>query len=190
MTIIETLIAIGYLIILILCVTIALRGNSAISSDRMLSHRIIFFSITIILLVMIFLRLLDINDYLTEEIRIVTRSEGWYGGRRTFQMFFVSGVIISGIISLILLERKLDIVWQYYSMTLYGIIFLISFMIINIVSYHPIDQLLQKELGDIRYNRIIESLNITWIIISLFGSYRRSHPKAKGLKVISGSRYI
>lgn len=190
MLIVNILIAFGYMVILTLCMTLAYRGNSAISSDQALYHRIIFICIPLILIFMITTRLLDLNDFLTREGRMLAKYDGWYDGRRTLQILFVSGVIIAAILSFILLESKLDTIWQCYYKAFLGTIFLISFLVINMVSYHPIDQLLGKNIGGISVSRIIELLNITWIVIALLFSYRHASNTPKKIHLAPGSKFI
>ncbi len=190
MPIIEILIAAGYLIILILCFAIPFRCNSTIPSDQIFYHRIIPVSIALILLIMIIIRLFNINEFFTNESRLIAKYEGWYEERGTVQLLFVCSLIISGILLLIYMERKFSTIWRHYSWSIYGTIVLIVFITINAVSYHPIDQFLKRETGGIKINRIIESINVIWIIISLFRSYRHINDKMNEIKNLPGSRYI
>jgi hypothetical protein len=186
MSFIDILIGFGYLVIVMFCLVTAFRPNAAVSSE----HRNIFISITIILLTMLTLRLLNINVYLTETIRMLAKSQGWYEDRHIIQVIFVSGVFIFAIIFFMLMEQKFNAIWRSYSMAFYGIIFLISFIIIKNTSYHPIDQFLNRELRGVKLAGVIEFLNVMWVTGSLFFTYRRSFNKQEVPIVIQSSRYI
>jgi hypothetical protein len=190
MPIIEIFIAAGYLIILILCFAIPFHCNSTIPSDQIFYHRIIPVSIALILLIMIIIRIFNINDFITNESRLIAKYDGWYEDRHTFQLLFVCSLIISGILVIIYVERKLSAIWHQYSWSIYSTIVLIGFITINAVSYHPIDQFLKHEIGGIKISRIIEFINIIWIIISLLIRYRHINDKMNEIKIIPGSRYI
>jgi hypothetical protein len=190
MPIIDIIIVLEYVIILILCIIKVFHVDDAISPNQILYHRLIFISITIILIFMLLSRLLGFNVFFTETGRTLARFDGWYKDRRIIQFMFVIGAFIFSLLLLTLMERNLDSIWRCYSKTFYGITFLICFIVIITVSYHPVDQLLKKEIVGIKYNRIIEFLTVTWIVITLLYNYRRSHYKTKEFRLAQGSKFI
>jgi hypothetical protein len=107
-------------------------------------------------------------------------AQGWYSQRRIFQMWFIVGVAISGLILLIWLGWKLKRQWRQYGLALVGILLLITFVAIRAA---PLDQVAgfrgwQPAMRLI--NTILELAGIGLVGISaLMGIYRVTKQAAK-----------
>ena len=190
MQIIDILIAVGYTAILFFCVNTAFCKKPSLPQKQVLYHRLIFTGIAAVLVILLISRFFNINDLITNETRMLAKNENWYNERRPLQMLFVCMIFISAIMLFLIMEKKSGIIWKLYSMFFTGIILLTGFIVISAASYHPVDQLLRKQLVGIRYSRIIEFVIIVWIIISISISKRRYSLKTEEYKISQGTKFI
>jgi hypothetical protein len=93
---------------------------------------------------------LDLQTWVTEAGRTVTRKQGWYEQRRVIQMWFVAGVAVTGLgllVGCFWLGRS---VLRQHPFTLLGMIFLACFVVIRATSMHHVDELLGLRLGGLK----------------------------------------
>ena len=74
---------------------------------------------------------LDLQCLFIAVIKKMALSQGWYSQRRIFQMWFVAGIAIIGLILLIWLGWKLKRLWRQYGLALFGILLLITFVAVR-----------------------------------------------------------
>jgi hypothetical protein len=123
---------------------------------------------------------LDLQCLFIAVIKKMALAQGWYSQRQIFQMWFVVGIAIFGLVLMILLGWKLKRQWRQYGLALFGIVLLISFVIIraaplNHVAKFPV---WQSIMGLI--NSVLELTGIGLIGISaLMGIIRGKKQAAK-----------
>jgi len=74
---------------------------------------------------------LDFQCWIIAVGKEMALAQGWYSQRQIFQMWFIAGIMISGLILLIWLGWKLKRLWRQYGLALFGILLLITFVIIR-----------------------------------------------------------
>ena len=82
----------------------------------------------------------------------LAKTEGWYAQRRTFQMWFVAGIAISGLLLLMRLGWTFRRVWRQYGLALFGIVFLVTFVIVRAASFHRVERFLGWQPAGFRLN--------------------------------------
>jgi hypothetical protein len=174
------LITAAYLTTSVFCGVCAWRTDRISPISRFRHHRLFWWSLAVIMLIMGVNKQLDIQCLFIAVIKKIALNQGWYSQRRIFQMWFVAGIAIFGLILLIWLGWKLKRQWRKYGLALVGILLLISFVIIRA---SPLDHVArspgwQPVMGLI--NSILELTGIGLVGISaLMGIYRGTKQAAK-----------
>ncbi len=135
-----------------------------------------------IILLLIFLGInkqLDLQTAFTELGRIAAHSGGWYAIRRKFQIVFILAVfLVSAWIfrSILLLASGQRLL---LAPVLFGISFLICFVVTRAASFHHIDRLLRMNFAGFKMNWILELGGIGLIV---YGAARilRGGPRRGG----------
>ena len=127
-TIMGWTIAAAYLVAAGFCAAYARRADRVWAADRFRLHRAFWWSLAAIMLLLGINKQLDLQTLLTLVGRQLARTQGWYSHRQTFQMWFVAGIAIVGLLLLIWLGWTFRRVWRRYALTLFGIIFLFAFV--------------------------------------------------------------
>jgi len=138
-------------------------------------------------ILMIFLGInkqLDLQTALTEIGRIVAYSGGWYGSRRTFQIFFILAVFLASVWilrSVLLLASGNG---RRLAPALAGIAFLICFVVTRAASFHHIDRLLGMNFAGFKMNWILELGGIALVIYgaaTVLKTWKTSPQSGKGM---------
>lgn len=110
---------------------------------------------------------LDIQCWIIAVGKEMALAQGWYSRRRIFQIWFIAGIMISGLILLIWLGWKLKRLWRQYGLALFGILLLITFVIIRAAPLSHVAEFRswQPVVGVI--NSILELAGIGLVGISL-----------------------
>jgi hypothetical protein len=146
-------------------------AHSAASSERQLWR-----TISILFVGLGINKQLDLQTAFTELGRMIAFDEGWYGERRTVQLWFVMGVVLICIfIAIILLiwARKSPIpTW----LALIGTTTVLAFVLIRAASFHHIDRFIGDRILGLKWNWVLEMSGIAIVIIA--SEWRRSirHP--------------
>ncbi len=99
---------------------------------------------------------LDLQTCFTQIGRDMAHSEGWYENRRIVQGIFVLVIFLIGVGIIAAAYWYIRGAWQRYRIAFFGIIYIITFVIIRAASFHHIDIFLQSTLGGIYFNHILE----------------------------------
>lgn len=180
----------GYLIIVILCGLFLFRTVNMVPHDQISMHRILWRSIVVAMILLGILRLLDLQFRLADFGRAMAITQGWYEQRHTVQVLFIAGVGVAGLIMLFLTEWVMPNIWRHHKLTLCGIVFLIAYIVISAVSFHPIDQILNQKIGGAKVSSIFELSGVACIGISLFVNFLRLTKRMTTSGAVSGTRYI
>ncbi len=109
---------------------------------------------------------LDLQSLLTDVGRVIAHAQGWYDQRRLVQRWFVAAVSAGGIIALAALAWRLRSVLKGRRLLLFGLGFLLMFIIIRAASFHHVDELLGVQVIGLRVNWILELTGIGLVGLS------------------------
>lgn len=174
------LITAAYLITSVFCGVCAWRTDRISPISRSRHHRLFWWSLAVIMLIMGINKQLDLQSLFIAVIKKMALAQGWYSQRRIFQMWFIAGIAISGLILLIWLGWKLKRLWRQYGLALFGILLLITFVIIRAEPLNHVAKFpgSQSVMGLI--NSILELAGIGLVVISaLMGINRGTKQAAK-----------
>ncbi len=99
---------------------------------------------------------LDLQTCFTQIGRDMAHSEGWYENRRIVQFIFVVVIFLVGVVILAGAYWYIRGAWQRYRIAFFGIIYIITFVIIRAASFHHIDVFLRSGVGGLYFNHILE----------------------------------
>jgi hypothetical protein len=173
-------IAAAYLVAAGLCAAYARRADRVCAADRFRLHRPFWWTLAAIMLLLGINKQLDLHTLLTSVGRQLARSQGWYTHRQTFQMWFVAGIAIAGLILLIWLGWTFRRMRRQYALPLFGILFLFAFVVVRAASFHHVDAILGWRPGGVRMYWVLELGGIACIAAAaLMGIFRCCRPTAK-----------
>ena len=179
-TFIGWLITAAYLTTSVFCGICARRTDRISLISRSRHHRLFWWSLAVIMLMMGINKQLDLQCLFIAIIKKMAINQGWYSQRRIFQMWFVAGIAIFGLVLLTWLGWKLKRLWRQYGLALFGILLLITFVTIRAA---PLNRVAgfpcwQPVMGLI--NSILELAGIALVGISaLMSIYRGTTQAAK-----------
>jgi len=174
------LITAAYLIASVFCGICALRTDRISPINRSRHHCLFWWGLAVIMLIMGINKQLDLQCLFIAVIKKMALAQDWYSRRRIFQMWFVAGIAISGLILLIWLGWKLKRLWRQYGLALLGILLLITFVAIRAAPVHHAAKFpgWQSVMGLI--NSVLELTGIGLVGISaLMGIIRGKKQAAK-----------
>ena len=130
-TLMGWLITAAYLIASVLCGVCAWRTDRISPIYRSRQHCAFWWCLAVIMLLMGVNKQLDFQCLIIAVGKEMALAQGWYSQRRIFQMWFIAGIAISGMILLIWLGWKLKRQWRQYGLALVGVLLLITFVSIR-----------------------------------------------------------
>jgi hypothetical protein len=111
---------------------------------------------------------LDLQSLLTQIGRDTFRAWGLYRERRAFQVGFIKGValVCAGSFAALLwfARRSLRHRWP----AIFGMLFILGFIVIRASSFHNVDVLLSSRVGRVKWNWIFELGGITVVGVAAF----------------------
>jgi hypothetical protein len=172
------LITAAYLIVSFFCGIYA-RRTYRICSVKFGRHRIFWWSLAAVMLLMGINKQLDFQCLLISIIKKMAQNQQWYSQRQILQVWFIVGVAIFGLILLIWLGWEFRRFWRQYGLVLLGILLLITFIIIRAAPVHYLNKFIGWQPGVV-INSVLEISGIVLIGISaLMGIIRRTKPSDK-----------
>jgi hypothetical protein len=103
----------------------------------------------------------------------MAKSEGWYQQRRAVQFIFVTTIFVLGLATIAGSYWYIHGAWRRYRMGFFGIVFLVTFVIIRAASFHHIDIFLKSGLGELHVNHMMELGGILFIAYSAWNATRQ-----------------
>ena len=189
-TITDWLAAISYFIPALFSGIYIIRAKNIVAKNEIFSHQILWWSITLILILLGIYRFFDFHILVAEFGRNLSKHQQWYERRFTFQLIFVFFVGLFCMLLLCFSESKIPILWRCYRLTICSIIYLICLVIIGTTSYHPIDMVFNNSIMGIRISWILELIGIVFFVISLVINLHRNATKVVSFNNVSGTKYI
>ena len=115
---------------------------------------------------------LDLQTLLTQIVRSVARAQGWYAGRRTYQLAFIgafAAMMFVGMIGLaIRFRRSPPVLW----LAVLGISLQGLFVVMRAASMHHVDEFFTVRVGGLRLLFLLELPGIVAIIIAASASLK------------------
>jgi uncharacterized membrane protein len=99
---------------------------------------------------------LDLQTLLTDTLREVARSMGWYKERRAAQLAFVVAIFVAAVavaISVIRVTRTSHLTVKLASA---GLLILVSYVFVRAASFHHLDQVMRLDIGGLRWVWLLE----------------------------------
>jgi hypothetical protein len=173
----------GYLIAAGLCGACAWRAERVSPADQFRQHRVFWWGLAVFMLLMGINKQLDLQSWFTAVGKQLAQTQGWYSQRRTFQMWFTASIAISGLILLMWLGWIFRRLWRQHGLALFGIVFLVTFIIIRAASFHHVEEFLDWQPAGFRMNWVLEIGVIACIGTSaLISILRRTRKTSKTTK--------
>jgi len=148
------------------------RARRAPASDSPLPLRFWILVATTMLL-LAFNKQLDLQGWLTQFARDLALSQGWYRERRTVQLFFITWVVLAGLLAggyLVQLARPLS---AGRRIALVGIALVIVFVLVRAASFHHVDLVLTETALGLRWNGLLELSGIGCVAVGAWREARR-----------------
>ncbi len=153
-----------YLAVAGLCGIHAWHSYRISNVNKLRHHRIFWWTLTVLMLLMAINKQLDLQSCLMLIGRKVARAQGWYSQRQTVRIWFITCIATSSLIFITWLGWTCRRVLRHYGLALFGIMLLLTFIIVRAGSDHV--KILSWEPGGVWMNCILEMVSITCIGIS------------------------
>jgi len=170
----------AYLTTSVFCGICAWRTDRIPPIRRSRHHRLFWWGLAVIMLIMDINKQLDFQCLFIAIIKKMVLNQGWYSQRQVVQVCFIACIAIFGLVLLMWLGWKLKRLWRQYGLALFGILLLITFVAIRAAPLNHVAGFRgwQPVMGLI--NSILEFAGIGLVGISaLMGIYRGTKQAAK-----------
>jgi len=141
----------------------SLRGVDG-DSKRLRRERALWGILAVALALLGINKQLDLQSAMTEALRLLAKSEGWYKDRGIYQALFIVAlglVALVAVCALAYLTRKLPLGAK---LSATGLVLIVGFVLIRASSFHHMDRLIQSRVLSIKANWILElgGIAIVW----------------------------
>ena len=162
-------ITIAYFIVTLLCWRAGLKEKTINVNIQKPERHLLWFGLSILLLVLGINKQLDLQTLLTALGREIAQENGLYESRREIQLIFVILFALFCFSSFVALSWWLRGCWRRYWIALLGVALLVSFVVIRAASFHHVDYLVRKSsiIGPFSMKYIVE---LGGILIVVFGA--------------------
>ena len=171
-------ITIAYFIVTVLCWQAGLKEKTINVNIQKPERHVLWFGLSIFLLVLGINKQLDLQTLLTALGREIAQADGLYESRREIQLIFVILFALFCFSSFVVLSWWLRGCWRRYWIPLLGVALLVSFVVIRAASFHHVDYLVRKSsiIGPFSMKYIVELGGILVVgfgaVQSLYRTYK------------------
>ena len=109
---------------------------------------------------------LDLQSLFTVIAKNIAIEQNWYEQRRSVQKNFIIGLITIVFASFMFFIQGMGRKVKQFILPLFGVVFLLTFIIIRAASFHHVDQLLGWQLAGFRPNWLLELGGISCVAIA------------------------
>ncbi|MBN1907883.1 MAG: hypothetical protein JW927_22595 [Deltaproteobacteria bacterium] len=166
MNIINLLIGAGYFILFLLSLHSLTRAAHIVKPQHVNGYRLLWAVIAITILMILISSIFDISKTLMDNTRIIANNQGWYNNRYSLQVIFITGIFAILLLITVVSEASSSGIFSYNGNVIRWLIVLFAFNLINSVSLHFIDQIMNIRILGFRIERCIEIAVIIFILIS------------------------
>ena len=123
-------------------------------------------AIAILFVVLCISKQLGLETALTEVGRNLAFSEGWYKQRQVVQVALIVLVTLSGIIAEIILLTWARIGRLSTIVALVGATFVVAYLMVRAISFHPVDQFIGGQILGLRWNWVLQMGGIGVVLLA------------------------
>lgn len=109
---------------------------------------------------------LDLQSLFTDIGRVISKSEGWYEGRREVQRWFVICTLAGAGVLVVWFTCRFRSFWSRHALLVSGLAFLLTFIVVRAISFHHVDELLGTHLGGVKMNWLLELTGIGIVMLA------------------------
>ncbi len=128
--------------------------------------RWIWWGIATILFLLGINKQLDLQSLFTIIGKNIAIEQGWYEQRRLVQKNFIIVLITISCASFMFILQGMGRKIKRFILPLFGLFFLLTFIVIRAISFHHVDQLLGWQLAGFRLNWLLELTGISCVAIA------------------------
>jgi len=171
-------ITIAYFLVTFMCWRAGLKEKTININIQKPERHVLWFGLSILLLVLGINKQLDLQNLLTALGREIAQANGLYESRREIQLVFIILFTLFYFSLLIALSWWLRDCWRRYWIALLGLSLLVSFVLIRAASFQHVDYLISKWsiIGPFRMKYIVELGGILIVglgaVQSLYRTYK------------------
>jgi hypothetical protein len=131
--------------------------------------RVVWIAVCLLMTLLAINKQLDLQSLFTDIGRVISKSEGWYEGRREVQRWFVVATLACSGVLAVWFTCRFRSFWRRHALLVTGLAFLLTFIVVRAISFHHVDELLGTRFGGIKMNWLLE---LTGIGIIAFAALR------------------
>lgn len=153
---------VGYVLATVIAAVVVLAGRFPRRSRA--RERTFWVMATLLLALLAVNKQLDLQVFVTGTGRCIARAEGWYEDRRLLQ---VEATLVLAVLGLAVILGAIWLLRGTLSRNLIpviGLILVLTFVMMRVVSFHHLDAFLRTEFLSIRLHRIVEGLALLVVI--------------------------
>ena len=124
--------------------------------------------ITITILALGINKQLDLQSLLTQIGKYFAYHNDWYDQRRHYQRLFITSILALSIIAMATLFFVYKPVLRKHYIAIFGLCFLLAFVVIRASSFHNVDELLTADFQGIRFNWAMEISGIFLVSLNAY----------------------
>ena len=126
----------------------------------------IWLGVTILMALLCLNKQFDLQSLFTDIGREVARHGAWYEKRRSVQKGFVLGIFAGSVLFGGWFAWRFRTFLGGHKLLAFGLLFLLTFIVIRAVSFHHFDVFLKEGIGGVRWNWILELSGIALVAIA------------------------
>jgi hypothetical protein len=153
---------VAYFVAAVLCGVFAYRAWSD-PLPRWRTHLAFWGGLALVLVLLAINKQLDLQSLFTQIGRDLAKQQGWYAERHEYQQRFIVGLFFAGAATLVAAAILLTGTWRRTGLALFGLIFLVVFILIRAASFHHVDHLLGVRFAGMKMNWLLELSGILCI---------------------------
>jgi len=149
-----------------LCFIAARRCPVVADAGAARRRRRVWLGVAVLMAFLCINKQLDLQSLLTDVGRLLAQRQGWYGWRRTVQLWFVIAVAMAGTLTLVITMWKIRAILRESIILLIGLSLLLTFIFVRAASLHHVDVFIRLRFLGLRVNWILELTGIVLIVFS------------------------
>jgi hypothetical protein len=157
----------------LLCFVAAHRCLVTADPEQDRRRRRMWVGVAVLMLLLCVNKQLDLQSLFTDVGRVLATRGGWYDGRRTVQLWFVIALAATGAMMFVIIAWKTRSILRERRLLLFGLSFLLTFIVIRAASFHHVGIILSSEIIGVRVNWILELGGISSVALSAVQSILR-----------------
>jgi len=151
-------------------------------SEHSVNGRRFWFIVALVLFLLGINKQLDLQTWLWHTSRAMAKAQGWYGYRRLVQYAFLACIAVVGSVAIRALVRIVRPVRREHILTLVGTIVLFCYVLLRVVSIHPVDVVLTAQIAGVTVKDVLETAGILLVCAGAASARFSSHDSGQSLQ--------